>query len=152
MDGVMFYWKRKGVYGGMCGENVKKMVKKYGLIGDESCEDVGLKLDGDELRDGKGWDWVENGMKIGEIWYLVGDEWMERRMGYVDISREEEEKGLERVEKESEKNMGKKWKKNKIWEVKYCEDKFEELKVKVCVNIEKLIDREGVCKNRNIEL
>ena len=48
-------------------------------------------------------------MKIAQISYLC----IQTTMAYLDITTEQEEKALETLENESQKNMAKKWKNNK---------------------------------------
>ena len=53
-------------------------------------------------------------MNIAQSSYLLGHECIQTTMAYLDITTEQEEKALETLENESQKNMAKKWKKNKI--------------------------------------
>ena len=114
MDALIFYSKSKGVYAPMSAENVNKMLKKYALIAHETCEDVPLNLHAHQFRHAKASHWLENGMNIAQISYLLGHECIQTTMAYLDITTEQEEKALETLENESQKNMAKKWKKNKI--------------------------------------
>lgn len=49
-------------------------------------------------------------MNIAQISYLLGHECIQTTMAYLDITTEQEEKALETLENESQKNMAKKWK------------------------------------------
>ena len=113
MDALIFYSKSKGVYAPMSAENVNKMLKKYALIAHETCEDVPLNLHAHQFRHAKASHWLENGMNIAQISYLLGHECIQTTMAYLDITTEQEEKALETLENESQKNMAKKWKNNK---------------------------------------
>ena len=135
MDALIFYSKSKGVYAPMSAENVNKMLKKYALIAHETCEDVPLNLHAHQFRHAKASHWLENWMNIAQISYLLGHECIQTTMAYLDITTEQEEKALETLENESQKNMAKKWKNIKTWGLKYSQHKFDELKVKLCVNI-----------------
>ena len=53
---------------------------------------------------------AENGMNIAQICYLLGHENIQTTMVYLDITTEQEEKALETLEDENQRNVGKKWK------------------------------------------
>lgn len=73
--------------------------------------DVPLNLHAHQFRHAKASHWLENGMNIAQISYLLGHECIQATMAYLDITTEQEEKALETLENESQKNMAKKWKK-----------------------------------------
>ena len=54
--------------------------------------------------------WLENGMNIAQISYLLGHENIQTTMVYLDITTEQEEKALETLEDENQRIVGKKWK------------------------------------------
>lgn len=54
--------------------------------------------------------WLENGMNIAQISYLLGHESIQTTMVYLDITTKQEEKALETLEGENQKKMRKKWK------------------------------------------
>jgi len=110
MDALIFYSKSKGVYAPMSAENVNKMLKKYASIAHETCEDVPLDLHAHQFRHAKASHWLENGMNIAQISYLLGHECIQTTMVYLDITTEQEEKALETIENESQRNIAKKWK------------------------------------------
>jgi len=49
-------------------------------------------------------------MNIAQISYLLGHECIQTTMVYLDITTEQEEKALETLENESQRNVIKKWK------------------------------------------
>lgn len=110
MDALIFYSKSKGVYAPMSAENVNKMLKKYALIAHETCEDVPLDLHAHQFRHAKASHWLENGMNIAQISYLLGHESIQTTMVYLDVTTEQEEKALETLENENQKKIRKKWK------------------------------------------
>ncbi len=110
MDTLIFYSKSKGVYAPMSAENVNKMLKKYASIAHETCEDVPLDLHAHQFRHAKASHWLENGMNIAQISYLLGHECIQTTMIYLDITTEQESKALETLEDENQKHKKKKWK------------------------------------------
>lgn len=75
------------------------------------CEDVSLNLHAHPFRHAKASHWLENGMNIAQISYLLGHECIQTTMAYLDITTEQEEKALETLENESQKEHGKKMEK-----------------------------------------
>lgn len=114
MDALIFYSKSKGVYAPMSAENVNKMLKKYALIAHETCEDVPLDLHAHQFRHAKASHWLENGMNIAQISYLLGHECIQTTMIYLDITTKQEEKALETLENEVQRNITKKWKNDTV--------------------------------------
>ncbi len=114
MDALIFYSKSKGVYAPMSAENVNKMLKKYVLIAHETCEDVPLDLHAHQFRHAKASHWLENGMNIAQISYLLGHECIQTTMIYLDITTKQEEKALETLENEVQRNITKKWKNDTV--------------------------------------
>lgn len=110
MDALIFYSKSKGLYTPMSAENVNKMLKKYASIANKTCEDVPLDLHAHQFRHAKASHWLENGMNIAQISYLLGHECIQTTMLYLDITTEQEEKALETLENENQRNIAKKWK------------------------------------------
>lgn len=110
MDVLIFYSKSKGLYTPMSAENVNKMLKKYASIAHKTCEDVPLDLHAHQFRHAKASHWLENGMNIAQISYLLGHECIQTTMLYLDITTEQEEKALETLENENQRNIAKKWK------------------------------------------
>lgn len=110
MDALIFYSKSKGLYTPMSAENVNKMLKKYASIAHKTCEEVPLDLHAHQFRHAKASHWLENGMNIAQISYLLGHECIQTTMLYLDITTEQEEKALETLENENQRNIAKKWK------------------------------------------
>lgn len=98
----------------MSAENVNKMLKKYALIAHETCEDVPLDLHAHQFRHAKASHWLENGMNIAQISYLLGHECIQTTMIYLDITTKQEEKALETLENEVQRNITKKWKNDTV--------------------------------------
>jgi len=89
---------------------ISKRLKYYAVIAHETCKDVPLGLHAHQIRHAKASHWLEDGMNIVQISFLLGHEQLETTMVYLDISTEEEAKALATLESESEKQTAKKWK------------------------------------------
>lgn len=109
-DALLFYSKSKGIYAPMSAENVNKLLKRYAAIANKNCKDVPLDLHAHRFRHAKCSHWLENGMNIAQISYLLGHESINTTMIYLDITTEQESKALETLEDENQKMLPKKWK------------------------------------------
>lgn len=109
-DALLFYSKSKGIYAPMSAENVNKLLKRYAAIAKKNCKEVPLDLHAHQFRHAKASHWLENGMNIAQISYLLGHESIHTTMIYLDITTEQESKALETLEDENQKKLLKKWK------------------------------------------
>ena len=109
-EAVLFCSKSKGVYAPMSAENVNKMLKRYAKKAHEKCGDVPLDIHAHQFRHAKASHWLENGMNIAQISFLLGHENIQTTMVYLDITTEQEEKALETLENETQRRVEKKWK------------------------------------------
>lgn len=73
----------------------------------ERCQDVPMDLHAHQFRHAKASHWLENGMNIAQISYLLGHESIQTTMVYLDITTKQEEKALETLEGENQKKMRK---------------------------------------------
>jgi integrase len=63
-----------------------------------------------QLRHAKASHWLEDGMNIVQISFLLGHQQLQTTMVYIDITLEQELKALSTLEDENDKNVSKKWK------------------------------------------
>lgn len=109
-EAYVFYSRNVGIYGKMSQPAIAKMLKKYATIAHENCPDVPLNLHAHQFRHAKASHWLEDGMNIVQISFLLGHEQLETTMVYMDISIEEEAKALATLEDEKNATVTKKWK------------------------------------------
>ena len=112
-EALLFSSKSRGIYTPMSAENVNKMLKRYAKMAHGKCSDVTLNIHAHQFRHAKASHWLENGMNIAQISYLLGHENIQTTMVYLDITTEQEEKALETLEDENQRCIGKKWKSEK---------------------------------------
>lgn len=106
----LFHSSSKGVNTPMTQRNVDKMLKSYASVANKSNPDVPVTLHAHQLRHAKASHWLENGMNIAQISYLLGHESIQTTMVYLDITAQQESEALATLEDESQKKMTKKWK------------------------------------------
>jgi len=108
-EAYVFYSRNDGI-SKMSQAAIDKRLKKYASVAHESCSDVPLKLHAHQLRHAKASHWLEDGMNIVQISFLLGHEQLETTMIYLDITTEQEAKALATLEDENDKQAVKKWK------------------------------------------
>jgi len=107
-EDYVFYSRNSG--GKMSQPAIAKQLKKYAKLAHKVCTDVPETLHAHQIRHAKASHWLEDGMNIVQISFLLGHEQLDTTMKYLDITREEEEKALATLEDEKERNTPKKWK------------------------------------------
>ena len=75
-----------------------------------SCEEVPLKLHAHQFRHAKASHWLDDGMNIVQISFLLGHSDVRTTMIYLDVTTEAELKAMATLEDESEEKVTNKWK------------------------------------------
>ena len=109
-DSYVFYSRNKGPVGQMCQKAVNKQLKKHAAAAHKRCSEVPLDVHAHQLRHAKSSHWLEDGMNIVQISFLLGHAQLQTTMVYLDISTEQEAKALATLEDENEKSVPKRWK------------------------------------------
>lgn len=109
-DAYLFYSRNIGIYGKMTQPAIDKMLKKYALSTHDECPDVPCKLHAHNFRHAKATHWLEDGINIVQISFLLGHEQIQTTMKYLDITTEDEAEALATLEEENDKYMTKNWK------------------------------------------
>jgi len=109
-DAYVFYSRNNGVFGKMTPESVNQQLKKYAAIAHRICSDVPVGLHAHQIRHAKASHWLEDGMNIVQISFLLGHSNLQTTMVYLDITTEQESKALATMEDEDKQNIPKKWK------------------------------------------
>ena len=99
---------------------VNKQLKKHARAAHEMCDEVPLDLHAHQLRHAKASHWLEDGMNIVQISFLLGHEQLQTTMVYMDITMEQELKALATLEDEKDKKVSKKWKNAKGGLAEFC--------------------------------
>ena len=109
-ESYVFYSRNTGSAGKLTQPAIAKMLRKYARIAHESCADVPLTLHAHQFRHAKASHWLEDGMNIVQISFLLGHEQLQTTMVYLDITIEQEAKALATLESENDKKIQPKWK------------------------------------------
>jgi len=106
----VFYSRNTGSQGKMSQTAVNKQLKKHARAAYERCHEVPRDLHAHQLRHAKASHWLEDGMNIVQISFLLGHEQLQTTMVYLDITLEQELKALATLEDEEDRTVSKKWK------------------------------------------
>lgn len=109
-ESYVFYSRNTGPSGKLTQPAITKMLRKYALTAHEICSDVPLTLHAHQFRHAKASHWLEDGMNIVQISFLLGHEQLQTTMVYLDITIEQEAKALATLESENDKTIHPKWK------------------------------------------
>ena len=89
---------------------IDKRLKLYAQAANKICPDVPLRLHAHQFRHAKATHWLEDGINIVQISFLLGHEQLQTTMRYLDITTEDKVNALSTLENEQEKGFRKKWK------------------------------------------
>ncbi len=119
-EAYVFYSRNTGCHGKLTQPAISKMLRKYAKAAHEVCGDVPLGLHAHQFRHGKASHWLEDGMNIVQISFLLGHEQLQTTMVYLDITAEEKAKALATLEDENDKKVSAKWKNSDGSLVDFC--------------------------------
>lgn len=111
-DSYLFYSRNTGAMGKMSQVAVNRQLKKHALYAHKICDEVPLGLHAHQIRHAKASHWLEDGMNIVQISFLLGHANIQTTMAYLDITTEQEAKALATLEDEDKTGMSKKWRFN----------------------------------------
>jgi len=109
-ESYVFYSRNTGVMGKMSQTAVNKQLRKYATSAHSNCHEVPINLHAHQIRHAKASHWLEDGMNIVQIPFLLGHSNIQTTMAYLDITTEQEARALATLEDEGKKNVSKKWK------------------------------------------
>lgn len=119
-ESYVFYSRNTGSHGKMSQTAVNKQLKKHARAAHEMCDDVPLDIHAHQLRHAKASHWLEDGMNIVQISFLLGHEQLQTTMVYIDVTLEQELKALATLEDENDKKVSKKWRNLKGGLAEFC--------------------------------
>jgi site-specific recombinase XerD len=105
----VFYSRNIGPTGKMSPNSVNKQLRKHATTARAVCTEVPDGIHAHQLRHAKSSHWLEDGMNIVQISFLLGHDQLETTMIYLDITTEQEAKALATLEDENDKAAPKKW-------------------------------------------
>jgi site-specific recombinase XerD len=119
-DAFVFFSRNTGPFGKMSQMAVNKRLKMHAESAHKLCGEVPIGLHAHQIRHAKASHWLEDGMNIVQISFLLGHEQIQTTMVYLDVTTEQEAKALATIEDEIDKNTPKKWKQGKSSLANFC--------------------------------
>ena len=105
----VFYSRNMGPTGKMSQKAINKQLRKHAQTAQKNCDEVPVGIHAHQFRHAKASHWLEDGMNIVQISFLLGHAQLQTTMVYLDITTEQEAKALATLEDEDEKSLPKKW-------------------------------------------
>ena len=87
-----------------------KRLKLYAKKAHEKCSDVPLDVHCHQFRHAKATHWIEDGIDVVKVSFLLGHENLETTMKYLDVSIGSKAEALATIETETDSNESKRWK------------------------------------------
>jgi site-specific recombinase XerD len=109
-EAYLFYSRCGGVRSMLTPPAIDKRLKKYAFEAHKICSDVPVGLHPHQFRHAKASHWLEDGINIVQISFLLGHAQLQTTMVYLDVSKEQELKALATLETENDKMISPKWK------------------------------------------
>lgn len=109
-EAYLFYSRVGGKYGLLSEQALDKRIKLYADRARQKCNEIPDSVYAHRFRHAKASHWLEDGISIVQISFLLGHENLETTMKYLDITTEDKIKALATLENEQEKSVSKKWK------------------------------------------
>ena len=119
-NAYVFYSRNFGLFDKTSQMAVSKRLTIHAEVAHKICTEVPLDLHAHQLRHAKASHWLEDGMNIVQISFLLGHEQLQTTMIYLDITTEQEAKALATLEDENDKAVSKKWKSAKYSLSDFC--------------------------------
>lgn len=119
-EAYLFYSRNTGRYGKMSQTAVDKFLKKYAARRHMECPDVPINLHAHQFRHAKASHWLEDGMNIVQISFLLGHENIQTTTVYLDITLEQVSEALATLESEKDRTIFPKWKQEDGTLVDFC--------------------------------
>lgn len=109
-DAYLFYSRVGGKYTKLSEPALAKRIKICAEAAHKRCPDVPLDAHAHQFRHAKASHWLEDGINVVQVSFLLGHEQLETTMRYLDITTEDKIKALATLEDETQKTIPKKWK------------------------------------------
>ena len=97
-DDYLFYSKIKGKQSKLSEQSVEKQLRKWANVANKLCLEIPLNLHPHQLRHSAATHWLDDGMNIVQISYLLGHEQLQTTMVYLEITTAQKAKALEIID------------------------------------------------------
>ena len=119
-EAYLFYSRVGGKHTKLTEPALDKRLKIYAKKAHEKCRDVPVNIHAHQFRHAKASHWLEDGLNVVQISFLLGHGNLETTMRYLDITTEDKINAMATLENEKEKSVSKKWKSNEGTLADFC--------------------------------
>lgn len=105
----LFYARRTDLRSKLSQSAVSKRLKMYAVTAHESCADVPLGLHAHRFRHARASHWLEDGMNIVQISFLLGHEQLQTTMVYLDVTVDQKFEALEGIQDDIARSTKPRW-------------------------------------------
>ena len=116
----LFYSRVGGIFSKLSEPALDKRIKICAQVAHKICPEVPINTHAHQFRHAKASHWLEDGISVVQVSFLLGHEQLETTMRYLDISTEEKIKALATLENENDEIVSKKWKNSKGSLTDFC--------------------------------
>lgn len=109
-EAYLFYSWVGGKHTKLSEPALAKRIKICAEAAHKKCPDVPLDAHAHQFRHAKASHWLEDGINVVQVSFLLGHEQLETTMRYLDITTEDKIKALATLEDKCQKTVPKKWK------------------------------------------
>lgn len=109
-EAFLFYSRVGGKYAKLSETALDKRIKKYAEIARKHCDEIPPNVHAHQFRHAKASHWLEDGVSIVQISFLLGHAQLETTMKYLDITTDQKVAALATVDDENTKTLPKRWK------------------------------------------
>ena len=106
-EDYLFYSKVKGKQNKLSEQSVEKQLRKWAFIANQKCYEIPLNLHPHQLRHSAATYWLDDGMNIVQISYLLGHENIETTMIYLEITITQKAKALKVIDDSKQEKIWK---------------------------------------------
>lgn len=109
-EDYLFYSRVKGKQTKITERSIEKQLKKWATIANKKCKEIPVNLSPHQLRHSAACHWLDDGMNVIQISYLLGHEQLQTTMIYLEVTTAQKAKALEIISQDnSDENKEKKW-------------------------------------------
>ena len=108
-EAYLFYSRVGGTYSKLTEPAMDKRLKKHAVVANKNCSDVPLKIHAHRFRHAKASHWIEDGLNILQVSFLLDHAQLQTTMVYLDVATEDKANAMATLESEKDKKVNKKW-------------------------------------------
>lgn len=98
-EDYLFFSRVKGKQTKLTEKAIEKQLKKWAILANKKCKEIPINLSPHQLRHSAACHWLDDGMNVVQISYLLGHEQLQTTMIYLEVTTTQKAKALEVLNK-----------------------------------------------------